>query len=609
MNSAFAGSPVDAGVMIAYFMAVTGFGLYFGKYASTTSDFYFGGRRFAWWLIAFSGIATTVGSYSFVKYSAAGYSYGISSSQTYLNDWFWVPILIFIWLPIIYYQRIQSVPEFFERRFSKGARACATLFILLYLIGYVAYNFLTLGTALQSILGWDVYVGALVACLIVTLYVMAGGQTSVIMTDLVQGITLLLVGMGLFFYGVWYMGGFGPFWGWLPESHRHIFSEFNRPDQFSFIGIYAQDGLANTGAFVLMNQGMMMRFLSMRSMGDARKMVVCWILVLAPLAAITVSGSGWIGRALVDSGMMPEFAATDAFVAAAHFLCSPGMYGLVLAALMAALMSTADTLINATSAVFLNDIYRPYIKPNRDDRHYLRVARATSLATALLGLMLVPMFVGTTLYQAHAKFTAAVTPPIVMAILLGVLWPRFNTPAAIATLVGGLALTLLSFVYDSLLLSPFAFGMGPKSFDFIRALFGLVVSGGIGVTVALLTKPQDRERIRGLVNGTQLDAMRQFKGADLNRKPGAVSYLQVFTDATITDDEICRVPARAMETMAAQPGDLAYVCDRRWWYGGLRSVHGKFGAPADGDHVLLSPGAMRRGHFKDGEAVWAEKLF
>lgn len=609
MNSSFAGSPLDAGVMLFYFAAVVGFGLYFGKYASTTSDFYFGGRRFAWWLIAFSGIATTVGSYSFVKYSAAGYSHGISSSQAYLNDWFWIPILIFVWLPIIYYQRIQSVPEFFERRFSKGARAWATVFILLYLIGYVAYNFLTLGRALESILGWDLYWGATAACLVVTLYVMAGGQTSVIMTDLVQGITLLLVGIGLFLFGVWHLGGFPTFWGWLPEGHRHIFSEFNRPDEFSFIGIYAQDGLANTGAFVLMNQGMMMRFLSMRSMGDARKMAVFWILVLAPLAAITVSGGGWIGRALVESGAMPAIAANDAFVAAAHFLCSPGVYGLVLAALMAALMSTADTLINATSAVFLNDIYRPYVRPGRDDRHYLRVARATSLSVAVLGLLLVPLFAGATLYQAHAKFTAAVTPPIVVAIFLGVLWPRFNTKAAIATLVGGLVLTTLSFFFDQLLLSPFSFGMGPKSYDFTRALFGLVVSGGIGVTVALATKPQPREAIRGLVNGTQLDAMREFKGASLNRVPGGRVYLEVATDAGIEDDEIVRVPEAQMKAMRAGVGDLAYVCDRRWWYGGLRSVHGKFGAPAEGGRALLSPGAMRRGHFVDGERVWAEKLF
>lgn len=80
------GTPLDVAVMLIYFVAVVGFGVFFGKYSTTTKDFYFGGQRFAWWVIAFSATATTVGSYSFVKYSEAGFSYGISSSQTYLND-------------------------------------------------------------------------------------------------------------------------------------------------------------------------------------------------------------------------------------------------------------------------------------------------------------------------------------------------------------------------------------------------------------------------------------------------------------------------------------------------------------------------------------------
>ena len=88
-----------------------------------------------------------------------------------------------------------------------------------------------------------------------------------------------------------------------------------------------------------------------------------------------------------------------------------------LAALTAALMSTADTLVTAVSAIFLNDIYRPYIKRNATDRHYLVVARFTSLTTCVLGMLLVPIYLlSDTIYGAHGMFTAAVTPPIVVAI-------------------------------------------------------------------------------------------------------------------------------------------------------------------------------------------------
>lgn len=614
------GTRLDLIVMIAYFVSVVGFGVYFGRYSSTTKDFYLGGQRFAWWVIAFSGIATTIGSYSFVKYSEAGFNYGVSSTQAYMNDWFWMPVLMFVWLPIIYYARIQSVPEYFERRFGRTARIAAMAITLLYLIGYVGINLLTIGTALNTLLGWNLYTGALIAGITVTLYVFAGGQTSVIMTDLVQGITLLLVGIGVMVAGVWYLGGLPSFWSYLPESHRFLFSEWNKPDQFSFIGIYGQDGLANTGAFVLMNQGMVMRFLALRSVKDARKMAIFWILILYPLAAITVSSGGWIARALMESGAVDPAtgsafttAASQAFIHAADFLCSPGVFGLVLAALMAALMSTTDTLINAVSAVFVNDVYKPYVKRQAPDRHYLRVARISSLCTALIGFLLVPLFdTFGEIYRAHGAFTAAITPPIVLAIFLGILWKRFNTAGALATLAGGTGMIFLSLVspFDAWLVGPFSFGMGPDSYSFTRALYGIAVSGFLGVTVTLLTRPQSAADLVGLVNGTQLEAMRRYKGSAINRVPGKTVYGAVQHDPTVPDDgETARVSAEAMEQLAAHEGDLAYVCDARWWFGGLRSVHVRLGPPSEDGGIRIGQQAMKRAHFKPDEPVYIEKLF
>ena len=154
------GENIDYVVMLGYFAAVLGFGLYFGRYTSTTKDFFFGGQRFSWWLIAFSCVATVVGSYSFIKYSAAGFRYGISSTQSYLNDWFWMPLWMCIWLPIICYGRILSVPEYFERRFGRQARVVSTVILLIYLVGYIGINFLTLGKAIAALTGWPVFAAA-----------------------------------------------------------------------------------------------------------------------------------------------------------------------------------------------------------------------------------------------------------------------------------------------------------------------------------------------------------------------------------------------------------------------------------------------------------------
>ena len=603
------GENIDYVVMIGYFIAVLGFGLYFGRYTTTTKDFFFGGQRFSWWLIAFSCVATVVGSYSFVKYSAAGFRYGICSTQSYLNDWFWMPILVLVWIPIIYYKKIQSVPEYLEARFDKKTRGAATVIILFYIVGYIGINLITLGKTLHALLGWEIMTGAAITAVAVAVYVYIGGQTAVIMTDLIQGMILLVAGLGLFGAAIWHFGGFGEFWSLLPETHKYAFSDFNDPPKFSFIGIYVQDGLANTGALMLMHQGFIMRFLSLKSVKDSRRMVVCWILLLAPLAAIATSCGGWIAKALVNNGDLTTEPGTS-FVDAAHFLCAPGIFGFVLAALTAALMSTADSLINAVSAIFVNDIWRPYVKRDAGDKHYLWVARVTSLVAAGAGLALVPVFMKDTIYGAHSMFTAAVTPPVLTAIFLGITWKRYTPTAAFATIVGGAILIALSFVWPDTLLGPLDFGMGSDSYKFIRALYGLLVAGGLGVAVTWISRPRPEAELKGLVAGTQTDAMRQFKGGEPNRKPGQKTRVKVKLDESLNGTETVVLARSSLGTMAAEPGDLLYASDLRWWYGGLRSVHIKAGpvASEEGDTLLIGPDSAATARFVDGQEVIVEKI-
>ncbi|MDA7663990.1 hypothetical protein N8593_00700 [bacterium] len=127
------GTSLDYGIMIGYFAIILIVGTWFGRRQKTTKDFFFGGQRFSGWLIGFSLVATTVGSYSFVKYSNKGFGYGLSSSQSYLNDWIWLPLLLFGWLPILYFSRVTSIPEYFGRRFNSKVRFWATMCVLVYL--------------------------------------------------------------------------------------------------------------------------------------------------------------------------------------------------------------------------------------------------------------------------------------------------------------------------------------------------------------------------------------------------------------------------------------------------------------------------------------------
>ena len=195
------------------------------------------------------------------------------------------------------------------------------------------------------------------------------------------------------------------------------FTNLNKDSSFSTVGIFWQDAAANTAVFYFLNQGVMMRFLSVKSVNEGKKALLATVAILMPIAAIVVASGGWIGSAMQSSGMIaPDVDPKRIFFVVSDIIAMPGVFGLVMAALTAALMSTVDTLITAVAAVCVNDVYRPYIKPAQTDSHYLRVARYTSIGATLIGIGLVPVFDSFgSIYSAHGAFTAAVTPPLVVA--------------------------------------------------------------------------------------------------------------------------------------------------------------------------------------------------
>lgn len=611
IQSGVRGQPLDYAIMVGYFLIILGIGTWFGRMQKSTKDFFFGGQKFAWWLVAFSLVATTIGSYSFVKYSKIAYQYGLSSSQTYMNDWFWLPWFIFGWLPIIYFSRVVSIPEYFERRFNRQVRAWATGLILVYLIGYVGVNLFTMGKALHTLLGWQIFPAAVLVAAISAVYVTAGGQTSVIMTDLFQGVMLLATGILILYLGADYLGGLDGLWENLPRDHRRAFPNFNSDPSFNGVGIFWQDAMANSAMFYFLNQGVMMRFMAARSVEEGRKAALVVPVLLMPIAACVVASGGWVGKALENAGVLPpDMEPASVFFIASEFLCStPGLFGLIMAALTAALMSTVDTLITAVAAIIVNDVYKPYVNPKASDRDLLKVARITSVGVTLLGIALVPVFMMfDSIYAAHGAFTAAVTPPLVVTLLFSVFCRRFTAKAATWTLAGGMGCILASIVLPELI-APFAHGIpmesggdrlldGARQYKYIRAFFGLSVSTLIAVVVMFFTRPESPEKYNGLVWGTIPAALKRYMGSNREPRPAQRSVaLPKCADVEAPPHGEGQLSVVSVsESLAAQlelsVGDLLYICDQRWWLGGLRSAHAVVGSiePGEnGESIILGP--------------------
>ncbi len=621
------GQPIDYVVLVAYFVIILGFGSFFARYARTTKEFFQSGQRFRWWVLSLSALSVVVGSYSFIKYGAVAFRFGLSSTQAYLNDWFLVPLFALGWLPIVYYSRVTSIPEYFERRFDRATRHLGVVFILVYLVGYIGINLYTMGVAMQAVVpGLSVFEWAVVVALVTSLYCASGGQAAVIMTDLVQAALLLLAGFLVLVLGFVFlarhnpegMSGLAAFWQGLPAEHRLPFSGFAEPAEFPMAGVFWQDLFGSSMFLYFANQGMIMRFQAARSVHDARKAMFATCLVLMPLAAIAVSSGGWIGRAMATWGLLPAgIGANQVFMAVTELISFPGAFGFILAALVAALMSTIDALINAVAAIGVNDVYRPLVAPGRPDRHYLRVARLLSLAFTGVGLAMVPLFMSkASIYVAHASFTAAISPPLIVVVVLGILWKRFSGRAAAATLAVGALLMGVSFLAPDLVM-PFSrlHGMtDPDSVDYMRALYGFLVCGAVAVAATLAWPIRDPARIDGLWVGTLAAARRAFKGGEPNDAGFGRRVrlcLEAGPDGREDEDADLHPVVLAQEDadrIAARDGDILYVAEDRWWLGGLRSIHGRLviGDARPGT-VRVGVGAAARSYLVPGRSMVVDK--
>ena len=487
-----------------------------------------------------------------------------------------------------------------------------------------------------------------------------------IFTDLAQGFVLIFAGLLVFILGINYLGGFDIFWNALPADFKLPLAHFNKPSNFNFVGIFWQDGVAGSVGFLFMNQGLIMRFMATKSVNEGRKAAAFNILFLLPVSTVVVSNAGWIGKAISivtpekwDTAIKLDHVFTQV---AALVTSSEVVFAFIIAAVVAALMSTVDTLINAVAAVVINDIYRPIVK-DRDDKHYLHAAMVISAGATLLGVVAVTFFDNfPTLYEAHGFFHSTMTPPLVIAIFLGIFWKRYTTLAAVATFLVGAFLMYLGNKYPAGLIGPFDHGieMDPTHpYTYIRALYNTLVCLVSGVVFSFIftrkvevkieiftakvvsnakahlhstAKPVSAfgkvyytliwgfanminsfvlnaasdEKLDGITVWTLDKAREMFKGSKPNDAPGEEPVVHWKIEES--SDSYVRFSHMQMKEMAANVGDLVYLSDKRRWLGGLKSVHSVYAEPHDEDGVVyMTPDLIDAGLLVEGKALRAEK--
>ncbi|MDZ4857923.1 MAG: sodium/solute symporter [Candidatus Hydrogenedentes bacterium] len=395
---------IDLAVIVLYFVSMAAIGWYFSRRANTTEQYFVGGRSYPGWLIGVSLFGAMISSITFVAYPADAYKTAYLRYVICIT----LPLAVYIsvrwFVPFFRRGKITSVFEYLEGRFGPGTRVYgASVFILSQCIRLAMIQYLT-ALLMHKVTGWSPEVCILLGSAVTAYYTVAGGIEAVIWTDFVQSIVLTLGGLLILGVIVWKM----------PEGIGQIFSIAIEDDKLTLSEYNAQDGtlhpvpwgfsLSQKTVFMLLivglfqwlaeystNQESIQKYCASKTTADARRAmwVCCWMAAPTWLYFMFV-GTGLYAFYKVfpdDAAVMMLNGTRKAEEILPHFVTTQlpaGLSGIVVAAVLAAAMSSMSSAMNSISAVTITDLYKRHWVRGRDDRHYVAAAKWVTLLSSVI---------------------------------------------------------------------------------------------------------------------------------------------------------------------------------------------------------------------------------
>jgi SSS family solute:Na+ symporter len=439
----FAFSWLDLVVVFLYVVFIVWLGLYLVRRMQTADDYFLAGRSLTWWLIGFSLFASNVSSSTLLGLASSAYGTGIA---VYNYEWMATLVLIFFVvfiLPFYLRTRVYTIPEFLERRFDGRARLYFSGLLIVLNILVDTAGALYAGALVLKILYPEVPIWMAVGLLgfLAGLYTVAGGLKAVVYTDAVQAVLLLLGALLVAVLSFQAVGSWEVVAQRVPVRDLSIILPADDP-------VLPWPGLV-TGVFLLgfyfwcTNQFMVQRVLGARDLNHGRWGSLFAGLLKLPVLFIMVL-PGIFARILYPPEQFPMLAAnTDLIYPTLLFDLLPvGIRGLVITALVAAIMSSVDSTLNSASTLVTMDFIRRF--KQRDSHALVGTGRWVTAVFMALAILWAPQIVRfPNLWTYLQAMLAYLSPPVVACFLMGIFWKRATRGSAFfGLLVGHLAATV-----------------------------------------------------------------------------------------------------------------------------------------------------------------------
>ena len=498
-------SPIDIGVLVVYLALSRIIPLWLNRgQKGDTDGFFLGGRNFVWPLIGFSLFATNMSGASFVGLAGAGYSQGIS---VYSYEWMAAVILvIFIFFILPFYLRsgVFTMPEFLERRFDRRSRfAFSGLLLFFSMFVDCAAALYAGGLVTQTLFpAVPIWMGILVLALLAGIMSIFGGLGAVVISDSIQAVVLIIGGTIVFFATLFAIPSWGEMVAAAPEGALNIVKPLSDP-ALPWPGLFT--GVLIVGLyFWTTNQLIVQRVLGAKNLDHGRwgsifagflKLPILFLMILPGTMAVV---------------LYPDLPSPDlVFPTLVFDLLPVGIRGIILAALVAAITSTVDSILNSASTLVTMDFVKP-LRPNTSDRALVFAGRLTTAIVMTVAVLWAPQIQNfPSLWTYLQSILAYAVPPIVVIFLLGIFWPRANRHGAFVTFLVGVGGGVVGFILNEI--------AGVFSIHFLYAAgISFVSSAVLLVVVSLLTAPEPVEKAREL---TWTPALWRAETAELKGKP------------------------------------------------------------------------------------------
>ena len=439
--------------VIAYLICLIVIGVLASRRMKDTRDYFAAGKKLNFWAVAFSARATGESGWLLLGLTGMGAAMGVQAFWVVLGEVLgvgaaWVLLARRFKRLTDRYDSI-TVPDYLESRFrDKGhaIRMVAAFTLTVFVAIYVSAQIHATGKAFHTFLEWNYYSGAAVGLAVVMVYIVSGGFLAVVWSDVFQGAMMFVGLVTLPIVGLIAAGGFGPVIEGLREQNPTLLSLAGESGQWSVMSVAIAVGLVGIGLGFLGSPQVFVRFLAMRTERDIPKgtaVALVWTL-LADSGAVLI---GMIGRHLyVNAGQ----AVTDGIPGGKEgvlplmvdSLLPLVFIGLFMAVVLAAIMSTIDSLLVVASSAFVRDYWQKVRRPDIPDKDLMRMSRWVTFVIALVAFgiaMVVAGIMGTEtdifwyVIFGWSGIAATFCPTIMMSLF----WRRFTVRGALAAMVTG----------------------------------------------------------------------------------------------------------------------------------------------------------------------------